>query len=322
MARTPGILILSMWTTLLCPLAALGEDSIGESVDRFRVELNALVDEAYSANARPDRDRVVGLHQTFFADTQSHQGYDNHTLDELAALHTATEAAFFYTLSPMLLDRLGPLVIELAERLRQDDGIVSNVEQRYLEEFHANLLRARRFSQAQEFAERYELDMSPWNVIDKTTTGAGPAILEIDPNQTSVTLMRTRVDLGSGPIVVAVVHPACAFSARAMAYIEDNPSLTSLFAGRTVWLGDAGRSVPLELILAWNAQSRVIKIAISYDNYAWPPEIDFSTPAFYFLRDGVIRDIVIGWPGPEQAEQLHAAFDAIGVDSADAPMSH
>lgn len=314
------ILLLLMWATLLCPLDALGEDSFADHVDRFRTELDALADEAHSTRARSDRDRIEVLHRNYFADSQFRGGFESHTLDELVALHTATEAAFFYTLSPMLLDRLDPLVTQLAERLRRDDASRSSDERGYLEGFHAHLLRARRFSQAQEFAERHELDTSSWNVIDETPPGAEPTVLEIDPDQATVTLTRARVDLASGPKVVAVVHPHCGPSGRAMNHIEDDPTLTSLFAGRTVWLTSAYQTVPLQPIIDWNAQAREIKIAISYDNHAWPPEIDFSTPEFYFFRDGVIVDMVIGWPSPEQADRLHAAFDALGVASADDPM--
>jgi hypothetical protein len=322
MTHTLRIIILSMWAPLLWPLAAQSESAFADHVDRFRIELGALVEEAHSTRARPDRDRIEALYLTYFANRQFGEESDSDSLSELAALHTATEAALFYTLSPMLLDRLGPLVTQLAERLRQDNAGPSNIERRYLEGFHADLLRVRRFSQAQEFSAKHGLAASPWNLIDKTTTDAGPTILEIDPDHNSVTLTRTRVDLASGPKVVAVVHPACRFSEHAMVQIEKDPRLTSFFAKRTVWLGDAGRTVPLQPIIDWNAQSREIKIAISYDNHAWPPEIDFSTPAFYFFREGVLRDIVVGWPGPEQVERLHAGFRAIGIDSAIDPMPH
>jgi hypothetical protein len=321
MTRTLRILIVSMGATLLCPLPALSEDLFAEQVDRFRDELRALVDEADSANTRPDRNRIDSLYRSYFTGRPFQERFENHSPDELVALHAATEAAFAYSLSPWLLDHLGHLVTRHAEQLRQDDAGRPNVERASLERFHADLLRARRFSQAQEFAERYELDASPWNVIDETPTGTGPTVLEIDPNRTEVTLTRTTVDLAPGTKIVAVVHPHCGPSRRAMIHIEDDPTLTSLFAGRTVWLADA-RRMALEPFVDWNAEAREIKIAISYDNHAWPPEIGFMrTPVFYFLRDGVVRDMVIGWPGPKQVERIHAAFDAIGVESAIEPMS-
>lgn len=106
-----------------------------------------------------------------------------------------------------------------------------------------------------------------------------------------------------------------------MMHIENHPDLAALFANRTVWLADA-RQVNLEPLTDWNAQARETKISISYDNYAWPEAIGFMrTPVFYFLRDAVVRDVVIGWPGVEQVERLHAGFDAIGVDSGISPIA-
>lgn len=313
--RLLRIFILSIWATLLGPLPALGDDPFAEQVGRFLAEMDTLVDEADSTHTRPDRDRIERLYRDHFSDQPFREGFEDHTLDELVGLHNATEAAFFYTLSPWLLDRLGHLVAGLVERLGQGDGGRSNVATEYLERFQANLLRAHRFSQAQEFSERYELAAPTWHVIDETPTDAGPTVFEIETDRNAVTLRRTTVELARGPTVVAVVHPHCGPSRRAMTHIEGDPRLASLFAGRTVWLVDARQTGPIEPLVDWNAEARVIKVAISYDNYAWPPEIGFlRTPAFYFLRDGVVRDLLIGWPGPEQVALLDAAFDAIGID--------
>lgn len=314
MTHTLRILILLVSASLLSPLPALCGESLPERVDRFRTELEALVDNVDPTSPRPDRDRIEHLYLDYFASKPFHEEFENLTLDVLVALHTATEAAFFYTLSPMLLDRLGCVLTQIVDRFRQADTAGSSVERRYLESFHANLLRARRFSQAREFAERHALDASPWYVIDETPTGAGPTVLEISPDRTSITLARTTVSLGPGPKVVAVVDPLCGPSAGAMNQIEGDQGLVSLFSGRTLWLADARRSVPIEPLIDWNTKAREIKIAISYDNHAWPTEIDFSTPVFYFFRDGVVRDKVIGWPGPERVARIHAAFEAIGVN--------
>lgn len=322
MTRVPPILILSTIATLLFPFSALSEVAFDDEVGRFRTELDALVDEARSSYTRPDRGRIEDLYLEHFPDSRLREGLDGHTLDELIALHTATEAAFFYSLSPMLLDRLGRIVTLIPQRLGQVDAGRRNIARRYLEGFRADLLRARRFAQAQTFSERYELDSLPWNVIDETPIGSGPTVLEIALDRASVTLLRTKVDLASDLKIVAVVHPHCGPSRRAMNYIEDNQRLASLFAGRTVWVADAKQTVPLESLVDWNERARETRIAISYDDYAWPEAIGFlHTPVFYFLEDGVVRDMVIGWPGPEQVERIHAAFDAIGVNPAIGPVS-
>lgn len=319
MTRALRIFIFSMWATMFCPFPALSEDLFAEHVGRFLAELDTLVEEADSTNTRPDRGRIERLYRNYFSDKQFREEFESYALGELAGLHTATEAAFFYSLSPLLLDRRGHIVAGLVERLGHGDAGRSKVAGKYLERFRADLLRARRFSQAREFSEKYEL-APPWHVIGETPTDAGPTVLEIETNRNSVTLRRSTVELARGPTVVAVVHPHCGPSRRAMTHIEGDPRLAALFAGRTAWLADARRTEPIEPLVDWNAEARVIKIAISYDNHAWPQEIGFlRTPVFYFLRDGVVRDLLIGWPGPEQVERLQAAFEAIGVEPAIGP---
>lgn len=314
-------IILWIWAGLLCPLPALSEHHLTERVDRFRDELRILVDQADSTNTRPDRDRIEGLYQKYFPNPRLIKTSTKHTLAELAALHAGIEDAFSYTLSPLMLGRLGQLVGQITEQLRQDVQRGPDAALRYLTRFHADLLRARRFTQARDLVERYELNAPHWNLIDESPAGAGPAVLDIAADRPPVTLTRRWVDLGPDPMLVAVVHPHCGPSRRAMMHIENHPDLAALFANRTVWLADA-RQVNLEPLTDWNAQARETKISISYDNYAWPEAIGFMrTPVFYFLRDAVVRDVVIGWPGVEQVERLHAGFDAIGVDSGISPIA-
>jgi hypothetical protein len=315
-ARPLGTLVLLL-TTLLSPLHAAIESRWQGAVDRFRSELDTLVAATDATTARLPHALVDEIYRAHFPHAQRPDDLKSHSTDQLAALHEATETGVFYTLSPFLMDRLGHLVAELVERL--DAGTVnrSSVAQDYLDRFHAHLLRARRFSEATAFEERYGLDAPAWVVDDRLPTEARPTVLRIDSSRTPVTLVRSTVDLAQGPRVVAVIHPHCGFSRRAMLAVEADPTLASLFAGRTLWLVDAYGGMPLEPLLEWNTSTSETKIAISYADHEWPAEISFmQVPVLYFFLDGTLRDKVIGWPGPEQVERVHAAFDAIGVTAA------
>lgn len=77
-----------------------------------------------------------------------------------------------------------------------------------------------------------------------------------------------------------------------------------------LWLTPQDSSLSYDAFAKWNHMYPTAQHAIVHRAAEWPL-LDFSaTPTFYFLRDGVIQEQVIGWlPDGEGKQQFIAAPD-------------
>jgi len=107
--------------------------------------------------------------------------------------------------------------------------------------------------------------------------------------------------------VVAVVHPACAFSVRALSDIEQRPELK--------WLRDdlllvvpPDASLPVSGLLTWNAAHPRLPMHPMYLRSDWKALTSLDTPTFYLVRDGQVLSSFEGWPNAAGMATLQAAM--------------
>ncbi|MCF7750367.1 hypothetical protein KQ945_06390 [Bacillus subtilis subsp. subtilis] len=100
--------------------------------------------------------------------------------------------------------------------------------------------------------------------------------------------------------VVAVVHPYCGFSQRALEAITTRPEYA--------WLRDHlqlvvpnGQGWPGQEMLDWNAAHPTLPMRPMVADTSWQVLDTGQTPVFYLLRDGKVVDTVTGW-APEGAD--------------------
>ena len=192
----------------------------------------------------------------------------------------------------------------------------SEASDQELADFHATLVADRRWDEARAFAARFPeitLEKIP-DVIDQTTGLGAPAYLRHDP--ATGHLVRESFDAGSGPLLLVVSHPGCAFSRRAMAAIAANPELDQALPARRLFLAPTFGGLKLDWISRWNADQPGFPHVLVDQPARWPQVRSWATPQFLFLVDGDVVASVEGWPGDEQAEALMAAA-RLGADAAD-----
>jgi hypothetical protein len=64
---------------------------------------------------------------------------------------------------------------------------------------------------------------------------------------------------------------------------------------------------------SWNQTHPGQEITLAYRDAEWPMITRWGTPDFYFLKDGVVRAKVFGWPPGGRKAQLVAALHEVGL---------
>ena len=115
--------------------------------------------------------------------------------------------------------------------------------------------------------------------------------------------------------IVAVSHPMCGPSRRAMAAIEADAGLARIFRGNAHWIAPADRRLHLDVLRAWNQDHPLTQFAVAWRRDEWPQIDHWATPTFYFFARGDLVAKVSGWPDEGRHEELMAAARAAGIAS-------
>ena len=102
--------------------------------------------------------------------------------------------------------------------------------------------------------------------------------------------------------LVAVVHPLCSFSNRAMTVIGSKQN--SIRPSRAIYLTPVGQRLHLSELLEWNAAHDSVEIVLTNTRDDWPFISNWGTPSFYILKDGQVQDRLTGWPDDSQIDEL------------------
>ncbi|QGY76599.1 hypothetical protein FZ025_07950 [Xanthomonas hyacinthi] len=107
--------------------------------------------------------------------------------------------------------------------------------------------------------------------------------------------------------VIAVVHPTCAFSVRALSEIEQKSELK--------WLRDnlflvvpPDASLALTSLLTWNTAHPKLAMHPMYLRQDWKALTSLDTPTFYLIQDGKVLNSFDGWPNPKGLVALQIAM--------------
>ena len=107
--------------------------------------------------------------------------------------------------------------------------------------------------------------------------------------------------------VVAVVHPACGFSARAMADIASNNDLAWL-RENLLLLVPPQEELPIKGILEWNRAHPQLPMQRMYTRADWAALASLDTPTFYLMQGTQVMERFEGWPNDAGLQRLQAAL--------------
>ncbi|MET0254523.1 MAG: hypothetical protein ABW193_01940, partial [Luteibacter sp.] len=121
------------------------------------------------------------------------------------------------------------------------------------------------------------------------------------------------LNLPRGFHVIAVAHPDCTPSIRAMQDILADSDLSSTLAAHVTWLIPPELEMDLTKPLAWLRQSAPQRGFLVYSRTDWPGIDMTETPAFFVTVDGSVVDVVRGWPRHNGKRRLLDALARAGA---------
>jgi hypothetical protein len=130
-----------------------------------------------------------------------------------------------------------------------------------------------------------------------------------DPNE----VVQRRVALDDGPRIVVVSHPRCHFSRNAVAAIAGDDVLGPIFRTYATWIAPQNGALYLPALQRWNREHGDFPVALVVRQTEWTFVDYWNTPTFYFLKDGVVVEKVVGWPREGHRDELLSASRKAGL---------
>ncbi len=215
-------------------------------------------------------------------------------------LFRATAFAEFYSLAEVDVDTLGCLYRELLKDGRATDW--------HARTYAGALVTVARFDDANRILEQVKDGQTA--LLPRVTSAPGLAAvgpwryLSLEDSHTAV--LRNWAPMAGHFQVIAVVHPACAFSIRALAEIGSREDLRWL-RERLLLLVPPDPSLPSEGILDWNNAHPDLPMQRMYTWGDWRPLPSLDTPTFYLMEGDRVMQTFEGWPNVEEMARMRAA---------------
>lgn len=216
-------------------------------------------------------------------------------------LFRATAFAEFYSLAEADVETLGCLYQELLRNGGATDW--------HTRTYAGALVTVARFDDANRLLEQSgdgQAALLPRISIAASGAPDGPwRYLSLDGDNTAAT--RTWTPVAGHLQVIAVVHPSCVFSTRALADIESNEDLRWL-RERLLLLVPPDPSLPRKGILDWNDAHPDLPMQRMYTLDDWQPLTRLDTPTFYLMQGDRVVQTFEGWPNVEGMLRMRAAL--------------
>lgn len=222
----------------------------------------------------------------------------------------ALETAFHLVADAMLngsgtepLKELEMIFSELKKR-----GAVKNETAESLYDYY---LDARDFKAAKKLAGMYpglRYSTIPEVTVADGRGATGRGVYEVGENGRTAKL--SAFEFGPGPQIIVTGVPSCGATKRAFYDLEREPALKKIFSENAVfltWNSDFAR------VAVWN-KARATKALIAHRKRDWPEFTVYSSPVFYFLKDGkVLGSARGGWGDKAGMAEKLAGLRAIGL---------
>ena len=225
---------------------------------------------------------------------------------ELDLLYSAARLTAFYTTDGKHVRDMASFLDGLEQR-----GLAT--KHHYVQMYEA-LIKARMLTEARELAGRHplpELEALPALHEAAGLIAGQPTEWAVNPDKHE--LLRRGVDLHRPAQVVIVSHPSCHFSQAAMQDIQADSVLSKGFSAQTTWLAPQDTHLNFDVVQRWNREHPERETTLTFRREEWPMIDSWSTPTFYFFKDGAVSAKVEGWPKGGRRSELLAALRQVGL---------
>lgn len=269
-------ILLGLLLNLMAPAALAAEPSLFNQLRQ--------IDQQQPLVSVPDR--LLALRKAYVAgvpDALTDTDCSNVSADQLDDLFQATALLGFYERDAGLLARLRCLhaALNAHGRLQQD----------HHRQLRGALLAARRFEEANALRARMDTPGPVLPTIRGDTMMARPLLRLAEPGVVERAALAT-----DGVHVIAMVHPYCGFSRRALEEIVDNPDYAWLQPHLQLVVQN-GQNWPEQDMRDWNRAHPALPMQAAVSDPSWIGFDLSSTPVFHLVRDGKVIGTASGWSG-------------------------
>lgn len=179
------------------------------------------------------------------------------------------------------------------ELIRRDE-----IEDADLQRLHNNLVDWRDFAEAR--AIRRQHSAIAFKVPPEVVSGSHEAdssghwVYEIDA--THHRIIETPLKFAKGIHVVALIHPGCPHSRRAITALSEDVELRAAIAGNVTWLSSPDSIRHFPHFQEWNRAHPDFQIVVPVDPWGWDFIDVWGFPIFLVLDDGKLVEQWQGWP--------------------------
>ena len=227
----------------------------------------------------------------------------------LAALSDAEVELLFRATDDMAYFPSGAKYTDLLMRTHGELLRRSIATSRHHAALHGELIEARRFSEARALYRAHPEDLEALPELVAEPIDA-PSVWAVDVTPNRLTRQALDADRTS---IVALVHPRCHFSQKALATILSDPLLRPMFARHATLIVPTERAFRIDEVRQWNQEQPEFPMAFMHTRSDWPMFRAWGTPVFYFFRDGKLEETVDGWPQGGSREALLQAGTRLGL---------
>lgn len=232
--------------------------------------------------------------------------------DELPALSDESLSNIFRVLNTTVFytsdARYMPEMQAVAEQIKLRGGLSPAQVNR----LYGAYVRVRMFAEAERLVRAHRPQApSPFPAISKDISfnAALPAVVKLQEEG----LLITNIRPDSALRIVVTVGPYCAPSQRALRDISNDSALSAYFRRHALWLLPVDSDLHVDHLKRYSELAAVGNVGVAYDRTSWPLVDSWSTPIFYFLRDGRVISKVQGWPKGGRVEEVRRAIQSAGT---------
>lgn len=279
----------------MCGLLLMVSTGVSATATPLADRLQAMDQEAL---ALPLAARVQRLQAAYQADPLVSllvQGCAAVPAERVEDAFAATQLINFYAPDARLLDQMQCLLPRLQ----------GEAAQARTAELHRALIAQRRFDQANALRATARLDAMVLPAITGETLAARQVLVLTDADHA---IRRTLPQQGWQ--VVALVHPYCGFSRRALAAITTDPDFAWLRPHLQLVVPN-DQNWPIQQMLDWNRAHPDLPMQPLQPGPAWAALRTGQTPTFHLLKNGELTTTALGWENDGQAlRALQELMDA------------
>lgn len=225
------------------------------------------------------------------------------TNKELQQLFRALNRVNFFTADQLSATDLEKVFKEKVKRKLQVENQVKDLYRSYI--------RSRLFDEGKALAAQYNhLDLSQIPEISNSTL-SGKRLMAL--NKDNNALISNQFTMPKRNHIIIVSSPICNPCRRLFKWLETQPELMQLVVDNSTWIIPVTDDFYLDELIEVNQAYAPIKLQYVYDTKDWPEITDWSTPIFYFFKDGKVAKQLAGWPKEGRKAGLIRGLKAISL---------